>query len=214
MPRHVGAEHGDAVVVGEGEDLVVVHDGVEVLDPDGLVRVRGRVRGRGRGRGKGRGWSRARARARGRGRGRVTSTGPSSTSHVKFFLSLFALRHSCAKMPSVHSLATTSSEPNIWGAVIALGFMRSSRCGCPTITGRSGSGSHAARAACKISTIFDLPTPDGPTIMSECRTSAISCTWMILSNQEGCGSRSYWGMVSESAFSTTACFAFSAAMPG
>eukprot|EP00964_Phaeocystis_antarctica_P109594 scaffold74033_cov21-Phaeocystis_antarctica.AAC.1 len=41
--RHVGAEHGDAVVVGEREDLVVVHDGVEVLDPDGLVRGRVRV---------------------------------------------------------------------------------------------------------------------------------------------------------------------------
>jgi hypothetical protein len=32
----VGPEHRDAVIVGEGEDPVIVHDGVHVLDPDGV----------------------------------------------------------------------------------------------------------------------------------------------------------------------------------
>jgi len=46
----------------------------------------------------------------------MASTGPSRTSHVKCFLSLFALRQSEAKIPSVHSLATMSRKPNICGA--------------------------------------------------------------------------------------------------
>jgi len=77
----------------------------------------------------------------------IASTGPSRTSHVKFFVSLFALRHSCAKMPSVHSLAITSRDPNIWGGVIAFGFIRSSRCGLPTSGGCSGDALAAPRAA-------------------------------------------------------------------
>ena len=36
MQRHVWPEHGDAIVVGEGEELVVVHDGVHVFNPDGV----------------------------------------------------------------------------------------------------------------------------------------------------------------------------------
>eukprot|EP00962_Isochrysis_galbana_P033478 scaffold11206_cov117-Isochrysis_galbana.AAC.19 len=56
----------------------------------------------------------------------MASTGPSRMSHVKFFLSLLALRHSCAKMPSVHSFAMISSAPNIWGDVMAFGLSRHS----------------------------------------------------------------------------------------
>ena len=41
----------------------------------------------------------------------MASTGPSSTSQVKCFLSLLALRQSEAKMPSVHSLSTTFRKP-------------------------------------------------------------------------------------------------------
>lgn len=49
-------------------------------------------------------------------------------------LPFFAFRvflHSVEKMPSVQSLVATSSRPNIWGAVIALGFMRISLWGWP-----------------------------------------------------------------------------------
>mmetsp|Transcript_25452 Transcript_25452/g.58911 ORF Transcript_25452/g.58911 Transcript_25452/m.58911 type:complete len:218 (-) Transcript_25452:3345-3998(-) len=104
----------------------------------------------------------------------IASTGPSSMSQVKFLRSLLALRHSCAKMPSVHSLAITSRQPNICGAVIALGFMRSSRCGWPTIGGRFWSALTSISDLWSVSTMRDLPTPDGPTCMMEWRTRHIS----------------------------------------
>ena len=119
----------------------------------------------------------------------IASTGPSSTIHVKCFLSLFALRHSAAKMPSVHSLATTSRLPNIWGAVIAFGFILSSRCDWPTIGGISGSAVHPSSVLWSVSTIRDLPTPDGPTSISEWRTSAISYTWITFDVHDGWGWR-------------------------
>ena len=70
----------------------------------------------------------------------IASTGPSRTSHVKFFLSLFALRQSCAKMPSVHSLATMSSVPNIWPERMAFGFIVMNFCGWPIIGCTSAPG--------------------------------------------------------------------------
>ena len=106
----------------------------------------------------------------------MASTGPSSTSHVKFFLSLFARRHSCAKMPSVHSLATTSIAPNICGEVIALGFMVTILCGWPIMgaTIASGGTTMPCSALCSTSMMVVLPVPLGPTHMSEWRTRHIS----------------------------------------
>ena len=40
-------------------------------------------------------------------------------------------RQRVEKIPSVQSFVATSSRPNIWGAVMALGFIRISRCGAP-----------------------------------------------------------------------------------
>lgn len=40
-------------------------------------------------------------------------------------------------MPSVQSLVATSRRPNIWGAVMALGFMRISLCGWPHSEGET-----------------------------------------------------------------------------
>lgn len=47
------------------------------------------------------------------------------------FFALSVFLQSVEKMPSVQSFVATSSRPNIWGAVIALGFMRISLCGWP-----------------------------------------------------------------------------------
>lgn len=47
------------------------------------------------------------------------------------FLALRVLLHRVEKIPSVQSLVATSSRPNIWGAVIALGFILSSLWGSP-----------------------------------------------------------------------------------
>mmetsp|Transcript_17846 Transcript_17846/g.51940 ORF Transcript_17846/g.51940 Transcript_17846/m.51940 type:complete len:256 (-) Transcript_17846:49-816(-) len=144
----------------------------------------------------------------------MASTGPSSTIQVKYFLSLFALRQSCAKMPSVHSLAMTSSAPNICGDVMALGFMRASRCGWPTIGGRSRLAVQLPRALCRVSVMRVLPTPDGPTDMTEWRTSAISYTWTIFRIQLSCFCRPDVVTTPAMAASTSLCCCFSACMPG
>lgn len=47
------------------------------------------------------------------------------------FFALSVFLQSVEKMPSVQSFVATSSRPNIWGAVMALGFMRISLWGWP-----------------------------------------------------------------------------------
>lgn len=47
------------------------------------------------------------------------------------FLVLWVLLHRVEKIPSVQSLVATSSRPNIWGALMALGFILSSLWGSP-----------------------------------------------------------------------------------
>ena len=144
----------------------------------------------------------------------IASTGPSSTSHVKFFLSLFALRHSCEKMPSVHSPSSRESEPNICGAVIAFGFSRNERCGWPTSGGTPWPGVAASSALWSTSTMRVLPVPDGPTTMSEWRTSAISYTCTILARQSAWRCRSSAAMDLSIAVSIVACDARAALTPG
>ena len=51
---------------------------------------------------------------------------------VVLLFALAALRHSTEKTPSVQSPVDASSRPNIWGAVMALGFIRHTTCLGPT----------------------------------------------------------------------------------
>ena len=83
-------------------------------------------------------------------------------------------------MPSVHSLAITSSEPNICGAVIALGFIRARGAAGRPSAAAAGRRVHASSARMQHLDDRDLPTPDGPTSMSEWRTSDISYSWITL----------------------------------
>ena len=64
------------------------------------------------------------------------------------------------KMPSVQSPVAASMRPNIWGAVMALGFMRHTTCLVPS----------SVSAAARQSMMVDLPAPAGPTTMMPCRT--------------------------------------------
>ena len=99
----------------------------------------------------------------------MASTGPSSTSHVKFFLSLVELGATAARRcPSVHSLATTSMQPNICGARDRLGVH--ARLAVVDLVRRWSS---AARSAWS-SRMRVLPPPDGPTSMMPCRTRSLS----------------------------------------
>lgn len=82
------------------------------------------------------------------------------------------LRHSTAKMPSVQSLVCGSMRPNIWGAVIALGFMRQITCLVPS----------SVSAPASTSIIEVLPDPLGPTSMMPCRTCStqtVLCVSML-----------------------------------
>jgi hypothetical protein len=65
------------------------------------------------------------------------------------------LRHRTAKMPSVQSPVALSMRPNIWGAVMALGFMRQMACLVPS----------SVRAPASTSMMELLPAPLGPTSM-------------------------------------------------
>ena len=60
----------------------------------------------------------------------------------------------------------------------------------------------------------DLPVPDGPTSMSEWRTSDISYVWMTLSTHVSSGCRLSSGMRFASEASTTGCFIEAALRPG
>lgn len=70
-------------------------------------------------------------------------------------LSLVHLRHKTAKMPSVQSPVEVSMRPNIWGAVMALGFMRQMTCLVPS----------SVKAPASTSMIAVFPLPLGPTSM-------------------------------------------------
>ena len=115
----------------------------------------------------------------------MASTGPSRTSHVKFFLSLLALRHSARRCP----------RSTRWRRHVEVAEQRARERSPSGSSGRTRGAAGRPSAApaasalapdsqsvrCSVSTMRDLPTPDGPTSMSEWRTSAISYTWMTLS---------------------------------
>ena len=146
VERHVRPEHGDAVVVGEREQLVVVHHGVHVLDPDGvdgavedeprevlLVLV-------------------ARAKAARRCR---RSTRQRATSIVQH------LARAGWPRAGLRSARTLGVERRTFAAARTAGAARRHD--------DRLEGLLQAR-----STILDLPVPDGPTSMSEWRTRHIS----------------------------------------
>lgn len=84
------------------------------------------------------------------------------------FLVLWVLLHRVEKIPSVQSLVATSSRPNIWGAVIALGFILSSLWGSPQ--------SVIAFISMWIHLVF--PAPVGPRVIIPCRTRWVSNSWI------------------------------------
>ena len=111
-----------------------------------------------------------------------TSYGVSIVGTLEKFTTLYLLRtffvlcvllHNVEKIPSVQSLVATSSRPNIWGAVIALGFILISRWGAP----------HSVMDF--ISTLIHLvlPAPDGPRAIMPWRTFCVSYNWTSLSTQ-------------------------------
>lgn len=87
-------------------------------------------------------------------------------NHQPFF-ALSVFRQSVEKIPSVQSLVATSRRPNIWGAVMALGFMRISRWGAPQ--------SPMAFISMLIQTV--LPAPLGPKVIIPWRTRWVSYNW-------------------------------------
>lgn len=80
------------------------------------------------------------------------------------FLVFSVFLHSVEKMPSVQSLVAASSFPNIWGAVIALGFIRISLCGWP----------HCVSALISMVMTIVFPDPLGPSVISPWRTRDVS----------------------------------------
>ena len=74
--------------------------------------------------------------------------------------------------------------------------------------------SHAMSVLSRHSTTRVLPVPDGPTSMSEWRTSDISYVWMILSTHVSIGCRLSSGRRFSSDASTALCFIGAALRPG
>lgn len=89
------------------------------------------------------------------------------------FLVLWVLLHRVEKIPSVQSLVATSSRPNIWGALMALGFILSSLWGSPQ--------SVIAFISMWIHLVF--PAPVGPRVIMPCRTRWVSNSWISFSIQ-------------------------------
>ena len=106
----------------------------------------------------------------------MASTGPSSTSQMwSPFFTLCVRLQRVENMPSVQSLVATSSLPNIWGAVIALGFIRISLCGVP----------QSVIAFIRVWMHCVLPAPLGPSTIIPCLTRWVSNSWMSLRVHEG-----------------------------
>lgn len=80
------------------------------------------------------------------------------------FLAFKVFLQSVEKMPSVQSLVATSNLPNIWGAVMALGFIFISLWGAPQ--------SPMAFISRLIQQV--LPAPLGPRVIIPCRTLWVS----------------------------------------
>lgn len=134
----------------------------------------------------------------------IASTGPSSTIHVCWFFALAARRHSTAKMPSVQSPVEASRRPNIWGAVMAFGFMRQMTCFCP----------RSVSAPASTSMMVDLPDPVGPTSMMPWRTWYVSYSCTHLDSHEGCACSPRSFTCLATAASTSSKVALSAFTPG
>lgn len=118
--------HGDTVPISQGQSLVVIQHRVQVLDPDSIhrpVQHQPDV------------FTYKRHRKVCQSQKTLPlSSFPSPSLDVLEelpFLALRVLLHRVEKIPSVQSLVATSSRPNIWGAVIALGFILSSLWGSP-----------------------------------------------------------------------------------
>ena len=92
------------------------------------------------------------------------------------FLARSVFLHSVEKIPSVQSLVETSNRPNIWGAVMALGFILISLCGVP----------QSVIAFIKTWIQLVLPAPLGPSTIIPWRTRWVSnnckkfVTWSFL----------------------------------
>ncbi len=87
---------------------------------------------------------------------------------MQTFLVLWVLLHSVEKMPSVQSFVATSRRPNIWGAVMAFGFILISLCGAP----------HSVMAFMRTLMHLVLPAPDGPNVIIPWRTRWVSNSWI------------------------------------
>lgn len=92
------------------------------------------------------------------------------------FLALCVLLHRVEKIPSVQSLVATSSLPNIWGAVIALGFILISLWGFP----------HSPKAFIRMWMHLVFPAPDGPRVIMPWRTFWVSYSWISFRIQGAC----------------------------
>ena len=84
------------------------------------------------------------------------------------FLAFSDLLHSVEKIPSVQSLVATSRRPNIWGAVIALGFILISLWGAP----------QSVIDFIRTWIQQDLPAPLGPRVIMPWRTRWVSYSWI------------------------------------
>lgn len=71
------------------------------------------------------------------------------------FLVFRVFLHSVEKMPSVQSLVAASKRPNIWGAVMALGFILISLWGVP----------HSLKARIRMLMTAVFPAPLGPSVI-------------------------------------------------
>lgn len=85
------------------------------------------------------------------------------------FLAFNVFLHRVEKIPSVQSFVAVSSRPNIWGAVIAFGFIRISLWGLP----------HSVNDFIRIVMTVVFPEPLGPRVIRPCRTSEVSYNYTI-----------------------------------
>ena len=84
------------------------------------------------------------------------------------FLALRVLLQRVEKIPSIQSLVATSKRPNIWGAVMALGFILISLWGSP----------HSVMAFIRMWMQQVFPAPLGPRVIIPCRTLWVSNSYM------------------------------------
>ena len=89
------------------------------------------------------------------------------------FFAFRVLLQSVEKIPSVQSLVATSSLPNIWGAVIALGFIFISLWGAP----------QSVIDFINTWIQHDLPAPLGPNVIIPWRTRWVSYNWINREDQ-------------------------------